>query len=60
MIDQYNGAIRDSEIKCECRMLLSAVLNLVDPKAQKVFTDSIYRIAKLENERLDRLRKEKS
>lgn len=55
MADQSDGMIRDSDIKFECRILLS-IVSVLPKELQDELLDPIHNIIKLENKRLDALR----
>lgn len=54
MNGQSEGMIRDSDIKFECRILLS-IVSVLPKELQDELLPSIARIIRLENERLDKL-----
>ena len=56
MSDQVEGMIRDSDIKFECRLLLVAIKMLdLDKELEEQLMESLYRIIKIENNRLDKI-----
>jgi len=58
MSDQHTGMIRDSDIKFECRVLLAIIQSTdMDVNVKDSILLIIGNIARLENERLDKLKK---
>lgn len=57
MPDQSIGMIRDSDIKFECRLLLTFIQAMKLPdELERELIQPIGRIVKLENKRLDKLK----
>ena len=60
MADQSDSMIRDSDIKFQCRVLLSILAIVKLPKElENEFLGPINEIVKLENNRLDKLKETK-
>lgn len=57
MSDQIEGMIRDSDIKFQCRILLTVIQIIKLPKElEDELVGPIHEIVKLENARLDKLK----
>ena len=56
MSDQVTGMIRDSDIKFECRLLITAIENLGLTEGDKqILYEIVHNILVIENKRLDAL-----